>query len=75
MTRLIFGGVVLAVAGSSLAPRVDAQLAVNSLVNNVYGLRICTGTYALCAASTCTPTNGTIAVTRPGQDQTSRLPA
>lgn len=58
--RLIFGGIVLVVAGSVLAPRVDAQLSVNSLVNNVYGLRICTGTYALCAASTCTPTNGTI---------------
>ena len=31
-------------------------------INLLYNLQICEGKYALCAASTCMPTGGTIAV-------------
>ena len=36
-----------------------------------FGLRICKGEYALCAASICTPTGGTIAVNVPGGGTTN----
>jgi len=36
-----------------------------------FGLRVCNGNFALCAASICTPTGGTIAVNVPGGGTTS----
>jgi hypothetical protein len=62
MKRLIFAVVIFAtLAGSMFAPLARAQtLSTGNLVNLIYGLKICKGTYALCAASTCTPTGGTI---------------
>jgi hypothetical protein len=39
-----------------------AQFVSNGVVNFLYNFQVCTGPYALCAASTCTPTGGTITV-------------
>src|SRR5580693_247403 len=39
-----------------------AAPAPSGLVNLLYNLQVCEGKYALCAASICTPTEGTIAV-------------
>src|ERR1700679_2609259 len=60
MKRLTLALLVCATAGGLLASPALAQLSTGNLVNLIYGLKICKGTYALCAASTCTPTGGTI---------------
>jgi hypothetical protein len=62
MKRLIFAGILLAAAASLFTPGAEAQLSTSNLTNLLYGFKICIGTYALCAASTCTPTEGTIDV-------------
>src|SRR5271155_1005036 len=61
MRRIIFAGVVLAAVYALFGLRADAQ-STSNLVNLIYGLKICKGPYALCAAATCTPTEGTIDV-------------
>jgi hypothetical protein len=61
MTKKVVGGLVLLfsifTAGSG-----RAQDDSGNLLSILYGYRICRTTYALCAASTCTPTGGTIEV-------------
>jgi len=47
---------------AAFEPGANAQLSTHNLVNSLYDFTICQGTYALCAASTCTPTAGTIEV-------------
>jgi hypothetical protein len=63
MKRSIFAVLVFSASiAAACTPRAEAQTQGN-LVNFIYGLQICTGPYALCAASTCTPVNsGTITV-------------
>jgi hypothetical protein len=62
MQRMIFIGAVSVAAMALFALRAQAQVPSNNLVNDLYGLTICRGSYALCAASTCTRTAGTIDV-------------
>jgi len=44
------------------ASAAGATPAPNGLADLLYNFQVCEGPYALCAASTCTPTGGTIAV-------------
>src|SRR5665213_1891297 len=62
MKRLTFLLLACATAGFFFAPPAHAQLSTGNLVNLLYNLQVCKGSYALCAASTCTPTGGTIDV-------------
>jgi hypothetical protein len=56
MKRNIYVWAAICISG--WAVRATAQ----APADNLYGLRICKGLYALCAASICTPTGGTIDV-------------
>jgi hypothetical protein len=63
MKRLNLAGVIVVIAYTMFAPRADAQLSTRNLVNSTFGLRVCKGQYALCAAAICTPVlDGTIEV-------------
>lgn len=58
--KLLVASVVML---SSLCPgRASAQGDPASVAGMLYGYKVCHGAYALCAASTCTPTGGTIDV-------------
>ena len=58
--KLLVASVVML---SSLCPdRASAQGDPASVAGMLYGYKVCHGAYALCAASTCTPTGGTIEV-------------
>jgi hypothetical protein len=62
MKRLILGGTVFAVVAALFAVPVGAQSSALGFASVLFGLQLCKGPYALCAASTCTPTGGTIVV-------------
>jgi hypothetical protein len=62
MKYLSFVGALLALMITAFEPIARAQLSTRSLTDSIYGYKICTGTYALCAASTCAPTGETINV-------------
>jgi hypothetical protein len=60
MTRL---GIVLGIISVAvLAVSSTGQSAESDLIDSLFGYKICRGQYALCAASTCTPTGGQITV-------------
>jgi len=52
----------VAVALALIAVGGRAESANSDFINSLFGYQICTGPYALCAASTCTPTGGSITV-------------
>ena len=52
----------LAVALALIAVRGSAQAGDSDLINSLFGYQFCPGPYALCAASTCTPTDRMIKV-------------
>src|SRR5262249_38040038 len=59
--RIVFAAVVtVLIAGISVV--CSAQSTLQLPVDVLYGYQICTGTYALCAASTCTPNDNMITV-------------
>ena len=63
MKRLNLAGVMVVIACAMFVPRADAQVSTNNLVNSTFGLRVCKGQYALCAAAICNPiADGTIDV-------------
>lgn len=78
MGRYLAAATILLIVGS-FAGSAHAQAPLTSsnsnLVNVLYGLRICKGPYALCAASTCTPTGGTIDVNTANGPATATFPA
>jgi hypothetical protein len=58
--RILFAAVIV-VGVASMPVRGHSQ-PTRDPANVLYGYQICTGEYALCAASTCTPTDGAITV-------------
>jgi len=61
MRRIFIGLSILALSVLSVAAGA-VEPAPSGVVDLLYGLQICEGQYALCAASTCTPTGGMIEV-------------
>jgi hypothetical protein len=53
--------IVLSIVMFSALPAAAAG-GSSGVMNLIYNLQVCNGAYALCAASTCTPTGGTISV-------------
>ena len=62
MRRFILAISLLTIFSTVYVSAAVAQPSLRNVPGNVLGFKICTGTYALCAAAICTPTNAIIEV-------------